>query len=246
MRQRQQLDDVTHVVGGFQIKRGDVADALGEHVVDLHAAVERDGGQDGDLRRRIEAVDVGGGVGLGEALRLRLGERVVVGHVVLDHAREHVVGGAVDDAHDRGDLVGDERVLQRVDDGDAAADRRLEGDLAVRLARGAHDLLAVGGHDGLVRRDDVLAGRKRAQDDLARRRGAADELDHDVDLGVGHHLVPVGGEDAAEPAGLGLLGAARAYAHDLQVDPEMAREVLAVLLQDVDTPAADGAGADEP
>ena len=136
-------------------------------------------------------------------------------------------------------------MLQRVDDGDAAAHRRLEGDFAVRLTCGAHDLFAVGCHDGLVCRDDVLASRQGAQNDLARHRGAADELNHDVDLGVGHHLVPIGGEDVAEPTGCGLLGIARAYAHDFQVNPEMAREVLAVLLQDVDAPAADGAGADE-
>ena len=37
MGDRQKLDDVTHVVGGFQIERRDVADALGVHVVERDA-----------------------------------------------------------------------------------------------------------------------------------------------------------------------------------------------------------------
>ena len=48
-------------------------------------------------------------------------------------------------------------MLQRVDDGDTAADGRLEGELAVHLLRQMHDFLAMGRHERLVGRDDVLA-----------------------------------------------------------------------------------------
>ena len=184
MRKRQQLDDVAHVVGGVHVELRDVADTLGVDVVELHAAVEGDGRQDGDLRGGVEAVHVGGGIGLGEALRLGLGQRILVGQAVVDHAREHVVGGAVHDAHDGGDLVADEGMLQRLDDGDAAADAGLEAHFQVLLSGKVHDLVAEGGHERLVGCDHILTGSERVQYDRARDGGAADELHHDIDLGI--------------------------------------------------------------
>ena len=174
MRQRQQLDDVAHVVSGVHVELRDVANALGVDVVELHAAVEGDGCQDGDLRGGVETVDVGGGIGLGEALRLSLGQRILVGQAVVDHAREHIVGGAVHDAHDGGDLVADEGMLQRLDDGDAAADAGLEAHFQILFAGKVHDLIAERGHERLVGGDHVLTRAQGAEHHIACGGGAAD------------------------------------------------------------------------
>ena len=51
-----------------------VADALAGHVTGDDARAERDRRDDRGLRRGVEAVDVGGRVGLGVAELLRLGD----------------------------------------------------------------------------------------------------------------------------------------------------------------------------
>ena len=70
----EQLNAVAHILRSHQIRRGDVANAFGRHVVDGHAGIERNGRQNGDLRGSIQTVDVRRGIGLGKAFLLRLFE----------------------------------------------------------------------------------------------------------------------------------------------------------------------------
>ena len=83
----EQLHAVAELVGPFQVFRRDGRDAL--HVdgalVDLDA--EGETGQDGELLRRIVALDVEGRVGLGIAEALRLLQAVGEGELLLLHAR---------------------------------------------------------------------------------------------------------------------------------------------------------------
>ena len=216
------------------------------HVVDGHAGVERDGREDGDLRGSVEAVHVGRGIGLGEALGLGFLERVVVAQALFHHAGEHVVRRAVHDAHDRRDLVGNERVLERVDDGDATADAGFERNLLACALGRLHDLLAMGGHERLVGRDHILARGECLEDHVACHRGAADELDHDVDAGIVHDVGVVLREQVFHAVLDGLLRVARAHAHQLHVDAVVALEVLTVVLQYLDAAAAHRSRADEP
>ena len=95
-------------------------------LVERDARAEGEAGQQGELVGGVEAADVEGRVGLGVALGLRLLQHVGEGAVLLLHLREDVVAGAVEDAVDAADLVGGERLAQRLDDGDAAGDRGLE------------------------------------------------------------------------------------------------------------------------
>ncbi len=53
-----------------------VLDALVAHVVEVHRRAEREAREDRHLRRRVPAADVVGGVGLGVAAALGLGERL--------------------------------------------------------------------------------------------------------------------------------------------------------------------------
>ncbi len=98
----------------------------------------------------------------------------------------------------------------------------------------------------LVGRDDVLAGADRLEDQRPREAGAADQLDHDVDLGprdqragVVAHL----GGGAGDPAG------ARQVDIDDMADADLAAgatpDLLLVALQDGERAAADDPGAEQ-
>ena len=128
----EELDDVAHAPGEGDVDLGDAGDALVVDVAGGDGGAERDAGDDGGLGAGVVALDVGGGVGLGEAERLRLGERVGVRRARLGHAGEDVVGGAVDDAHHPGDALPHERLAERPDDRDAAGHGRLEQQVDAR------------------------------------------------------------------------------------------------------------------
>ena len=237
----QKLHGVAHIVGGGQIKRAQATNALGMHLIDGDSHIEADGGQDRDLGGGVEAVDIGGGVGLGKAVVLSFLERLIVGKTCL-HAREHVVGGAVDDADDRSDVVGAEGVLQGTDDGDAATDGGAEAQLKVVLMREGRDILARRGHDGLVGGNHVLAVLQCLGNHVLGDAGAAEQLDNQIDVVGGNHLAVIGGEQIAQAVRLGHIGAARADARQLQVDAVARQEIIVMLLNDVDAAGANGSG----
>jgi hypothetical protein len=83
---------------------------------------------------------------------------------------------------------------QRLDDRDAAGDRAFERDHHAFLVRGGEDLVAVPCEERLVRGDHVLAVGDRLQNERARGLETADQLDDDVDVGIGEHLVRIVGQ----------------------------------------------------
>ena len=165
---------VLHVVGGDRL------DALVGHLVQMHGRVEGQAREDRHLGRGVLAVDVLGRIGLGVAELLGLGQRVVVGGAGLGHAREDEVRRPVDDPVQAVDVRRGERLLEHADDRHHARHRGLEAQLHAVLARRGPQLLAVLGQQLLVGGDNVLAGRHRAQDVVARRIEAAHDLDHEV------------------------------------------------------------------
>ena len=97
---------------------------------------EGDRGDDGGLGRGVVALDVGGGVPLGEAQALGLGQGVGVGRRPASvMRREDVVGGAVDDAHHPADGLAHQRLAQRPHQRDAAGHRGLEQQVHARRRR---------------------------------------------------------------------------------------------------------------
>lgn len=61
---REELDRAAHALGGGEVGGGDLRDALAVHLVQAYAGVEGDPGEDGGLGGGVEALDVGGRVGL--------------------------------------------------------------------------------------------------------------------------------------------------------------------------------------
>jgi hypothetical protein len=199
---------VLHVVGG------DLLDALVADLVEVHGGVERQPREDRHLRGGVLAVDILAGIGLGVAEPLGVGEGVGVRAAGARHLREDVVRRPVDDPVHAIDMRGRERLLQDADDRHDARDRGLEAQLHAVLARGRPQLLAVLAEQLLVRGHDVAAGTHRAQDVVARRLEAADELDDEV----------AAGEDRVEVA-----AAARQDAADLGAQPGDRGHVIGAL-----------------
>ena len=154
----------------------------------MHRRAEGQPREDRHLRRGVAAGDVVGGVGLGVARALGLGERLVVGRAA-GHLGEDEVRRAVDDPVDALDRRCRERFLEHAHDRHGARDGRLEAQPHVVLARRLEQLLAVLGEQLLVGADDVPPGAHRPQQVVARRFDAADHLDEQV--GVGEDLLEV-------------------------------------------------------
>ena len=242
----QQLNGVAELAGLGDVLGADGTDTLLVDVVGGHAGAKADGGEDGRFAGGIEAVDVGGRIGLGVALGLGVGEHVGVIGALGVHARQDVVGGAVEDAGDGQDLVAHQVVLERADDGDTAAAAGLALDLHAALARLLGERLDVAAEQCLVGGDDVLAVLKGRGENLGRGVLAADQLDDDVDGGVGNDVVPVVRKGLALNTGcFGLLPGKRAGAGQLKVDAVGGQVLIVVALDQTSHAAADGSQTDQ-
>ena len=90
--------------------------------------------------RRVHALNVKGWVGFGITQRLRFFEHHVKVQALVAHLGQDEVGRAVDDAGDPLDRIGAQAFAQRLDDGNAAGNRRLESH---------HNALALGSRKDL-------------------------------------------------------------------------------------------------
>ena len=135
---------------------------------------ERQRRQDGQLGARIVAVDVRARVGFRVTQRLRLRQHNVKRIAAPFHFRQDVIARAVQNAGDSDDPVARNAFPQHSVNRNAARHAGLHGEVDLGLNRSIPDLGAAKRHQLLVRRDNRLAVRGRAVDDLARHGGAAD------------------------------------------------------------------------
>ena len=242
----QQLDGVAELAGLGDVLGADGTDTLLVDIVGGHAGAKADGSEDCRLAGGVEAVDVGGRVGLGIALGLRVGKHIGVIGALGVHARQDIVGGTVENAGDGQDLVAHQVVLERAHDGDATATAGLALNLHAARARLLGERLDMTAQQGLVGRDDVLAVLKGSGEDLGCGMLAADQLDDDIDGGVGDDIVPVTRKGLALNTGcLGLLPSKRAGAGQLKVDAVGCQVLIVVALDQTGHAAADGSQTDE-
>jgi hypothetical protein len=107
---------------------------------------------------------IGGRVSLGITERLSFGEGVGKRDTGLRHAREDVVGRAVDDSHDPADALARERLAQRANQRNASGHGRLEKQVDLGLGGGVEELGPGGRQKLLVAGDDRLARLEGPQD----------------------------------------------------------------------------------
>ena len=173
--------------------RADFGDAFAVDVLQVEARVEGQRGEDGRLGRGVKASDVGGGIRLGVAKALGLGEGIGELRTGGIHLVKDEVGGAVDDAEDPGDAVAGEAVADGAQDGDGAGHGCFVGQLDAGLVCRLVERGAVLGQQGLVSGDHAGAVLDGGEDQGAGRFDAAHQFDDEVgilDQGVG-----VGGEE---------------------------------------------------
>jgi hypothetical protein len=199
--------------------------------------------------RRVDALDVERGVGLGVATRLRFGKHRRERRALCAHLGQDEVRCAVDDARDPLQPIGGKTLAQRLDDRNTAGDRTFEGHHHALGMRRREDLVAVPREQRLVRRDDVLAVGDRLQDERARGLEPADQFDDDVDVRIGEHRRRIGSElEAGAPGGrrTRLLERALGDPRDPDRASRTARDLFRVALQHLPRAEADGAEPEEP
>ena len=232
-RDRQQLDAVTQFLGVAKVLAGELRNTFGIGLFVLHRHAEGNRRHDRQLMRGVDAFDVEGGIGLR----------------VSAHFGQYEIGRAVDDAGDPLDPVGGQSFAQRFDDRNAAGDRRLERDHHALVRRRCEDFVAVLREQCLVRGDDVLAPADRVEHHRARGLDAADQLAHDVDIGMAHDDGGIVGEidtiDAARAVSR-AIERARGDPGDADRPSRAARDLLFVAAEHVEHTLADGAEADQP
>ena len=173
--------------GGLRDVGGkDVADAADRDIVKRRLRAEGDRGEDRQLVRGIDAVDVEAGIRLRISQRLCLGEHLGKVAALRLHLGQDEIAGAVEDAVDVADDVGRRTFAQALDDRDAAGHRRLE----LEWHAGPFGLLCqfqpVMGEHRLVRGDEAAPGGKRVAGQRQRRTvRSADQFDHHIGLSMG-------------------------------------------------------------
>ena len=190
----QELDAVPQLPRKGDVHSVDLLDALDVDVGEADVPVVGQGGQDLQLVGRVQAAHVQGRIRLGVALGLGLGQHLGEGLAGLGHLGQDVVRGPVDDAHDGLDVVRHQALTHRPDDGDGPTHAGLEAQIHPLRRGRLVDLQAVLGQQGLVGRDQVLPLLHRLQAERSGHAGPADQLHHDIHLGVVDHLHGVGGE----------------------------------------------------
>lgn len=160
-----------------------MADAGDVHGGEIDFRAEGQAGEDRQLVRGVDAVDVEGRVRLGIAFRLCLLQHIGKGAAIPLHGREDVIAGAVENAVDPHDPVGRSPFPQALDDRHAARDRCFIFERHARPLRFAgeiepvmRDHRLIGGHERLA-----LAKALACQGE-SRAIRAADELDDGVDV----------------------------------------------------------------
>ena len=136
-------------------------------------------------------------------------------------------------------------MLKRLDNGDATGHCSLAAQLNARLVGHARKLAHAMREHRLVGADHMLARRKRGLKNLTGGMVAADELHHDVNLGVGHSLAPVRRKNVlGKPQLLGMTCTASASPLQAQVDPIRGKIVVMMALEQPHETAADSAQTD--
>jgi hypothetical protein len=154
----------------------------GRNVGRRHLHAQPHGAEDGQLRARVEALDVVCWIGFGEPQLLgaleRLGKRRAAGH-----ARQDEVARAVEDAGDADELVAADAIAERADHRNAAGHRRFEAQMTPPLGGELAERGPVMRDELLVRGDDRSARVEGASHPRAGRIASSHNLHDHVRVG---------------------------------------------------------------
>ena len=191
-RDAKQLDAIAQFLGIANILAGQLRNAFGVGLVELHGNAECDGAHDGELVRGINTFNVKGRVSFGIAQFLRLGEHFAKRQALVAHLGQDEIGCAVDDAGNPFDAICGQAFAQCLDDRNPSRHRRLEGHHDALFLCGSEYFITMRRQQRLVGSHHVLAIGNGFQHKLLGHRVPTDQFDDDVDLRIGDHLVGIG------------------------------------------------------
>ena len=110
-RHAQKLDLIAELMGIADILRGNLRDSLGVNLGEGHTGVKRQAGHNRDLSARVVAFHIRGGIRLGITQLRGLGQRLLVIHAFVGHFAQNIIGGAVDNSHDLGQMIARQGLL---------------------------------------------------------------------------------------------------------------------------------------
>ena len=241
---RQQLDAIAQLGRVQDVTLRNLGDPLTPDLFGHDRRAECQRGQDGQLVGRVPRLDVIGGVGLGIAKLLRFAKRVGERSTAFSHARQDVVGGAVNDAHHAGDLVGRKIQLKRANERDAAADAGFVSDADASGGRRGQDGWPMFGHDLLVGGDHVFAALDCLEDQRASWLLAADHFDDDVHCWIVEDRPRIGDQRHLQANAARLGRIAHQHAGDLHGPTDAPLERIPLAEQHPRDPSAYGAQAE--
>ena len=184
----------------FHIGSGNVPDARHGNGGLVQAHAEGDVGGQNHLVPGVDAVHVGGGVGLGVAQGLSLFQRLVVAQTVPGHVVENIVAGAVHDAAHLRDGLHPAGTLQLTEPADAAAHGSGAPEEHALLLHQRQQLIVEGANQSLIGGDHVLTRFDCGLHKVEGRMQTAHGLHHGVD-----GLVLGDGPDVPHRLGVGQL-----------------------------------------
>ena len=126
LRNAQQLDGIAELLGKSDIKRRNVGDPLGIHLLHIDRCPIGQRHQDRQLVGRIDTGHVECRIRFGIPSLLRFIEDHLKTLAFTGHARENIIGRPVDDPINRFDGVGRQAFPQHLDDGNPSAHTRFE------------------------------------------------------------------------------------------------------------------------
>ncbi len=182
------------------------------------------------------ALHVGGGVGLGVPQLLGLPEGVPKGRPLLEHLGKDIIGGAVQNTGNFGDVVGGKAFPQGLKDGDAPAHAGLKEEVDPLLLGQGQQLRPLFRHQLLVGGDDAFPRQQRFPHPGEGGLHPAQGLQHHRHLRV----LPDKGKILGEPLGIGQAREGPAIQHPggLHRLPRLAGQELLVFCKDLHHPGA--------
>ena len=191
----QKLYCVTQISCIFDIAGLNAFNAFNLYIVQIEACIEGNRCQNNDFTRSIQTAYIGSRIGLCIALGLRFFQHLIVIKVFVSHLGQHIVGGAVHDTHDRGNLIGCHTGFQRSDDRNTAANAGFKHKVTVVLMCQWEQLGAEFSQNVLVGSNNMLAVGKGSGDKFLGRMLAAQQLNDDINILILKHLIGVIGEN---------------------------------------------------
>ena len=188
----EQFDSITEFAGKIDIQCGDVRDTLFENIAGRDALAKRETTEKRELLSRIRAIDIHGGIGFGKPFVLCFfehGTKVLSGFC---HSGEDVVRRAVEDAVNRLNIVGDQTLAERLDNGNATTHTGFKAESNIIFNRCLKKAIAAFGKKSFVRRNHIFAILKCREDEIISRINTAHHFDHNLNCRIRDHIHGIG------------------------------------------------------